>query len=88
MAEQERMVLTALRRRPRCQITVLRGHRMGVGLWADLVHLHLSTLADMALVHHAGLDDALAHLLRHCDHGVVDDYAEMLQLHPPNHPSR
>lgn len=45
MAEQERTVLTALRRSPRCQITVLRAHRLDQGLWADLVHLHRSTRA-------------------------------------------
>ncbi|MFD4318947.1 hypothetical protein [Streptomyces sp. NPDC058548] len=77
MTEQERAVLTALRRLPPRQLTLLRAHRMGTGLWADLVHLHRSTAADLVLVHHAELDEGLAHLLRHCDHRIVG-YTEML----------
>jgi hypothetical protein len=87
LAEQERMVLTALRRRPPSQVTVLRAHRIGIGRWADLVHLHRSTRADLVLVHHAEPDDGLAHLLRHCDHDIVDRYTDVLRLHPPRRSS-
>ncbi|MFC9618069.1 hypothetical protein [Streptomyces sp. NPDC056938] len=64
-------------------MTVLRAHRIGLGLWADLVHLHRTTRADLVLVHHAELPDDLAYLLRHCDHRIVDTFAGMAQLHPP-----
>ncbi|URN18532.1 MULTISPECIES: hypothetical protein [Streptomyces] len=81
MAEQERAVFTTLRRLPPCQITVLRAHRIGAGLWADPAHLHRSTAADLVLVHHDELGDNLAHLLHHCDHRIAG-YPEMLRLHP------
>ncbi|ELS50277.1 hypothetical protein STVIR_8757 [Streptomyces viridochromogenes Tue57] len=64
-------------------MTVLRAHRIGIGLWADLVHLHRTTRADLILVHHAELPDDLTHLLRHCDHRIIDTFAEMEKLHPP-----
>jgi hypothetical protein len=81
--EQERAVRTALNAAGPCQVTVLRAHRLGPSLWADLVHLHRTTRADLVLVHHAELPDRLAHLLRHCDHRIVDTFTAMAQLHPP-----
>lgn len=81
--EQERAVRAALNAAGPCQVTVLRAHRIGPGLWADLVHLHRTTRADLVLVHHAELPEGLAHLLRHCDHHIVDTFAAMAQLHPP-----
>ncbi|MFE2737058.1 hypothetical protein [Streptomyces sp. NPDC059349] len=81
--EQRRAVRAAVQSAPCCQVTVLRAHRIGLGLWADLVHLHRTTRVDLVLVHHAELPDDLAHLLRHCDHRIVDTFAGMAQLHPP-----
>ncbi|MFD9813295.1 hypothetical protein [Streptomyces sp. NPDC059080] len=81
--EQERAVHAALQAVPACQLTVLRAHRIGSGLWADLVHLHRTTHANLVLVHHAELPDDLAHLLRHCDHRIIDTFAGMEKLHPP-----
>lgn len=81
--EQERAVRTALNAAGPCQVTVLRAHRLGPSLWADLVHLHRTTRADLVLVHHAELPDRLAHLLRHRDHRIVDTFTAMAQLHPP-----
>lgn len=81
--EQERAVRTALDAAGPCQVTVLRAHRIGPGLWADLIHLHRTTHADLVLVHHAELPDGLAHLLHHCDHRIVDTFAKMAQLYPP-----
>ncbi|MFF2812233.1 hypothetical protein ACFVT2_34675 [Streptomyces sp. NPDC058000] len=69
--------------RSSCARSVLRAHRIGSGLWADLVHLHRTTHADLVLVHHAELPDGLAHLLRHCDHRVIETLAGMEKLHPP-----
>ncbi|MFD9224928.1 hypothetical protein ACFWDI_34150 [Streptomyces sp. NPDC060064] len=65
-----------------CQLTVLRAHRIRLGLWADLIHLHRTTHAELVLVHHAELPDDLAHLLRHCDHRVIATLAGMERLHP------
>ena len=62
---------------------VLRAHRIGLGLWADLVHLHRTIRADPVHVHHAELPDVLAYLLRHCDHRIVDTFAGTAGLHPP-----
>ncbi|MCX4704342.1 hypothetical protein [Streptomyces sp. NBC_01373] len=81
--EQERAVRTGLSAAGPCQVSVLRAHRLGPGRWADLVHLHRTARADVVLVHHAELPDRLAHLLRHCDHRIVDGFAAMGQLHPP-----
>jgi hypothetical protein len=81
--EQRHALRAALLSAPCCQVTVLRAHRIGLGLWADLVHLHRTTRADLVLVHHAELPDDLAHLLRHCDHRIVDTFAGMASLHPP-----
>ncbi|MEW2570166.1 hypothetical protein [Streptomyces sp. NPDC047070] len=50
----------------------MRAHRIRIGLWADLVYLHRTTRADLVLVHHAKLPDGLAHLLRYCDHRIID----------------
>ncbi|MFE5861710.1 hypothetical protein ACFQ77_14305 [Streptomyces virginiae] len=83
MDEQHRTVRTALTRRSRCRITVLRAHRLGEGLWANLIHLHLTTDAELVLVHHGEPGDSLTHLLRHCDHRIITGYAGMLRLHPP-----
>lgn len=80
--EEERAARTALDAAGPCQVTVLRAHRIGLGLWADLVHLHRTTRADLVLVHHAELSDGIAHLLRHCDHRIIDTFAGMAQLHP------
>lgn len=80
--EQERAVHAALQSAGACQLTVLRAHRMGSGLWADLVHLHRTTNANLVLVHHAELPDDLAHLLCHCDHCIIDTFAGMERLHP------
>lgn len=80
--EQERAVRTAFQAAGPCQVTVLRAHRLGLGLWADLVHLHRTTRADLVLVHHAELPDGLAHLLHHCDHRIVDTFTAMAWLHP------
>ncbi|MFJ9598276.1 hypothetical protein ACIRS3_36730 [Streptomyces virginiae] len=81
--EQHRTVHTTLTRRPRCRITVLRTHRLGEGLWADLIHLHLTTNAELILVHHGEPGDSLTQLLRHCDHRTLTGYTGMLRLHPP-----
>jgi hypothetical protein len=37
----------------------------------------------VVLVHHAGLPDDLLHLLRHCDHRLIDTLAGMEEVHPP-----
>ncbi|WP_377266765.1 hypothetical protein [Peterkaempfera sp. SMS 1(5)a] len=42
--EEERAARTALKAADPCQVTVLRAHRIGRGLWADLVHLHRTTV--------------------------------------------
>ncbi|MET9572674.1 hypothetical protein ACFYNW_37205 [Streptomyces virginiae] len=83
MDEQHHTLHTALSRRPRCRITVLRAHRIGEGLWADLIHLHLTTSAELTFVHHGEPGPGLAHLLRHCDHRTITGYTAMLRLHPP-----
>lgn len=80
---QEDAVRVALRAAGPCQVTVLRAHRLGLGRWADLVHLHRTTPAEFVLVHHAALPRDLAHLLRHCDHRIVDTFTGMARLHPP-----
>ncbi len=79
--EQEHAVHAALQAAPPCRLTVLRAHRIRVALWADLVHLHRTTRADLVLVHHAELPDGLAHLLRHCDHRIIDTLASVQKLH-------
>ncbi|WP_432182288.1 hypothetical protein [Streptomyces sp. NBC_00063] len=63
-------------------MTVLGAHRSGLGLWADLVHLHRSIRADLVLVHRVELPDGLAYLLRHCDYGMVGTFAGVAWLHP------
>lgn len=50
-------------------------------MWADLVHLHGATRADLVLGHHTEFDDGLDHLLRHCGHRLAG-CTEMLRLHP------
>ncbi|MFJ3673791.1 hypothetical protein ACIPSE_45850 [Streptomyces sp. NPDC090106] len=43
-------------------MTVLRAYRIGWGVWADLIALHLTTGTDVTVVHHAELPVDLAHL--------------------------
>ncbi len=81
--EQQGAVHAALRTAPACRLTILRAHRLRSRVWADLIHLHRTTRAEVVLVHHAELPDDLAHLLRHCDHRVVRSLAGMQALHPP-----
>ncbi|MEU9636895.1 hypothetical protein ACGFZZ_32470 [Streptomyces tendae] len=81
--DQRRAVRVALRAAGPCHVTVLRAHRLGLGSWADLVHLHRTISAEFVLVHHAALPRDLARLLRHCDHRVVDTFTGVARLHPP-----
>ncbi|WP_406841881.1 hypothetical protein ACICHK_43630 (plasmid) [Streptomyces sp. AHU1] len=80
---QERSVRAALRAAAVRQLTVLRAHRFGCGVWAELVALHRTTGTDVTVVHHAELSADLAHLLRHCDHRVLTTHAGVRALHPP-----
>lgn len=79
---QQRAVRATLGAAGPGRLTVLRAHRIGLGLWTDLVHLHRITHTDVVLVHHAELPDDLAHLLRHCDHRIVTTLAGVEELHP------
>ncbi|MFE2717870.1 hypothetical protein ACFXKI_39435 [Streptomyces mirabilis] len=68
---QERSARAALKAGAVPRLTVLRAHRIGWGVWADLVALHRTTGTDVTVVHHAELPVDLAHLLRHCDHRIL-----------------
>lgn len=81
--EEEHAVHTALQHARPCQLAILRAHRINSGMWPELIHLHRTTRADLVLVHHAELPDYLTHLLRHCDHRIIDTLAGMQKLHPP-----
>ena len=72
---QERSARAALKAAAVHRMTVLRAHCIGLGVWADLMALHLSVGTDVTLVHHVELPVELAHLLRHCDHRVLTAYA-------------
>lgn len=80
---QERAVHTALKTGGRGQLTILRAHRIGLGLWADLIHLHRTTRTNLVLVHHADLPGDIVHLLGHSHHRIIDTLAGMAELHPP-----
>ncbi|MEV6503396.1 hypothetical protein [Streptomyces prunicolor] len=80
---QERAARAALKAAAMHRMTVLRAHRIGWGVWADLMALHHSTGTDVTVVHHAELPVGLAHLLRHCDHRILTAYAAVRALHPP-----
>ncbi|MFD9224929.1 hypothetical protein ACFWDI_34155 [Streptomyces sp. NPDC060064] len=80
---QERSARTALKAAAVHRMTVLRAHRIGLGVWADLMALHHATGTDVTVVHHAELPVDLAHLLRHCDHRILTAYAAVRALHPP-----
>ncbi|MFD8005233.1 hypothetical protein [Streptomyces mirabilis] len=80
---QERSARAALKAGAVHRLTVLRAHRIGWGVWADLVALHRTTGTDVTVVHHAELPVDLAHLLRHCDHRIITDHADVRALHPP-----
>lgn len=80
---QERSARAALKAAAVHRMTVLRAHRIGLGVWADLVALHRTTDTDVTVVHHAELPTDLAHLLRHCDHRILTAYAAVRALHPP-----
>ncbi|MFE2974738.1 hypothetical protein [Streptomyces sp. NPDC059258] len=62
-------------------MTILRAHRIGLGVGADLMALRQAAGTDVTLVHHAELD--LAHLLRHCHHRVLTGHSAARALHPP-----
>ncbi|GGN45876.1 hypothetical protein [Streptomyces fuscichromogenes] len=85
-AEQEHAVRAALEAGDVRRLTVLRGHRVPLGVWADLVALHRATGTDVSVVHHAPLPVDLAHLLRHCDHRMVTTRAAVQALYPPARP--
>ncbi|MGW7427828.1 hypothetical protein ACWGJB_49345 [Streptomyces sp. NPDC054813] len=85
-AAQERSVRAALEAGAVRRLTVLRAHRMGLGIWADLAALHRTTGTDVSAVHHARLPVDLAHLLRHCDHRMVTTRAAVQALYPPAEP--
>ncbi|WP_327668009.1 MULTISPECIES: hypothetical protein [unclassified Streptomyces] len=80
---QERAARAALKSTAVHRLTVLRAHRMGWGIWGDLVALHRTTGTDVTVVHHAGLSTDLAHLLRHCDHRIVTGHTAVRALYPP-----
>ncbi|MER5539762.1 hypothetical protein [Streptomyces mirabilis] len=80
---QERSARAALKAGAVRRLTVLRAHRIGWGVWADLVALHRATGTDVTVVHHAELPVDLAHLLRHCDHRILTTHAGVRALHPP-----
>ncbi|MFE2719495.1 hypothetical protein ACFXKI_48435 [Streptomyces mirabilis] len=80
---QERSARAALEAEAVRRLTVLRAHRIGWGVWADLVALHRTTGTDVTLVHHAELSADLAHLLRHCDHRILTTHADVRALYPP-----
>ncbi|MGW6506620.1 hypothetical protein ACWGCP_03545 [Streptomyces niveus] len=80
---QECSVRAALKAAVVRQLTVLRAHRIGMGVWADLVALHRTTGTDVIVVHHAELSVDLVHLLRHCDHRILTTRAAVQAMHPP-----
>ncbi|MFD0309112.1 hypothetical protein [Streptomyces sp. NPDC127119] len=80
---QERSARAALKAAAVHRLTVLRAHRIGWGVWADLVALHHTTGTDVTVVHHAELPVDLVHLLRHCHHRILTAYAVVRALHPP-----
>ncbi|MGW2827175.1 hypothetical protein ACWC24_40325 [Streptomyces sp. NPDC001443] len=80
---QERSACAALKAGAVRRLTVLRAHRIGWGVWADLVALHRTTGTDVTVVHHAELSADLVHLLRHCDHRILTTHAAVRALHPP-----
>ncbi|WP_432190361.1 hypothetical protein [Streptomyces sp. Tue6028] len=80
---QERSARATLKAGSVHRLTVLRAHRIGWGVWADLVALHRTTGTDVTLVHHAELSADLVHLLRHCDHRILTTHADVRALHPP-----
>ncbi|MFJ9968524.1 hypothetical protein [Streptomyces avermitilis] len=80
---QERSARAALNAAAVRQLTVLRAHRIGWGVWADLVAVHRTTGTDVTVVHHAELPADLVHLLRHCDHRILTSHAAVRALHPP-----
>uniref|UniRef100_UPI003F490AA6 hypothetical protein n=1 Tax=Streptomyces chartreusis TaxID=1969 RepID=UPI003F490AA6 len=81
--EQERSARAALKAAAVHRMTVLRAHRIGLGVWADLVALHRATGTDVTVVHHAELPVDLVHLLRHSHHRVLTAYAAVRALYPP-----
>ncbi|MFD9502454.1 hypothetical protein [Streptomyces sp. NPDC060035] len=64
-------------------MTILRAHRFGLGVWADLVALHRSTGTDVVVVHHAELPVDLAHLVSHATTGSSPPTPVSRALHPP-----
>jgi hypothetical protein len=80
---QEHAARAALKAAAVQRMTVLRAHRIGWGVWADLIALHRTTGTDVIVVHHAELPVDLAHLLRHCDHRILTTHAGVQALHPP-----
>ncbi|MFE2611210.1 hypothetical protein ACFXDI_49835 [Streptomyces mirabilis] len=80
---QERSARAALKAGAVRRLTVLRAHRIGWGVRADLVALHRTTGTDVTVVHHAELPVDLGHLLRHCDHRILTTHAGVRALHPP-----
>lgn len=86
--QQENSVRAALKAEAVRRLTILRAHRIGLGLWADLVHLHRTTRADVVVVHHAELHTGTIHFLRHCDHRLITTHAGTRALHPPARPPR
>lgn len=80
---QERSARAALKAAAVHRMTVLRAHRVGLGVWADLMALHHATGTDVAVVRHAELPVDLVPLLRHCDHRILTTYAAVQALHPP-----
>lgn len=86
--QEENSVRAALKAEAVRRLTILRAHRIGLGLWADLVHLHRTTEADVVVVHHAELQGDTLHFLRHCDHRRITTHAGTRALHPPARPPR
>ncbi|MFE9016339.1 hypothetical protein [Streptomyces cyaneofuscatus] len=80
--EQERSARAALKAAAVHRMTILRAHRIGLGLWTDLMALHQATGTDVTLVHHAELPAGSAHLLRHCHHRVLTDHRAVRALYP------
>ncbi|WP_369394889.1 hypothetical protein AB5J72_51010 [Streptomyces sp. CG1] len=80
---QERSAHAALKAAAVHRMTVLRAHRIGLGVWADLMALHHATGTDVTVVHHAELPVDLVHLLRHCHHRILTTYTAVRALHPP-----
>lgn len=80
---QEHAARAALKDAAVQRMTVLRAHRIGWGVWVDLIALHRTTGTDVVVVHHAELPADLTHLLRHCDHRILSTHAGVQALHPP-----